>query len=121
MSKSRFLLDTNTILYFLGGKVASSIPKGNYYVSVISEIELLSYPNLSNTEETYIRAFLTDVFLVDLNPKVREASIQLRKEHKLKLPDAIIAATAQVYDCMLLTNDKKLLSLAIPAQALPLV
>lgn len=41
------LLDTNIVLYFLGGKLANPLPSGQYFVSVITEIELLSYPSLS--------------------------------------------------------------------------
>ena len=41
---ARFVLDTNIILYFLGGRLADSFPAGAYAISVISELELLAYP-----------------------------------------------------------------------------
>jgi len=44
----RRLLDTNAVLYLLGGRLAESLEIGHYYVSVISEMELLSYPKLTN-------------------------------------------------------------------------
>ena len=40
------VLDTNAILYLLGGKLAQPLPAGQYVISVISEMELLSYPLL---------------------------------------------------------------------------
>ncbi len=39
MVVSQFLLDTNIILYLLGGRLAEPLPEGNYYVSVMTEIE----------------------------------------------------------------------------------
>ena len=44
MTVARFVLDTNIILYFLGGRLADSFPAGAYAISVISELELLAYP-----------------------------------------------------------------------------
>jgi len=49
------LLDTNIILYLLGGRLAEPLPKGNSFVSVITEIELLSYPDLDRQTEQKIR------------------------------------------------------------------
>ncbi len=42
------VLDTNAVLYFLGGRLAEPLPQANFYVSVITEIELLSYPLLKS-------------------------------------------------------------------------
>jgi predicted nucleic acid-binding protein len=88
------VLDTNAILYLPGGKVAQPVPTAAYFVSVISEMELLSYPSLDEAGLTQIRAFLSDVTVVDLSEQVRELAIGLRRQHRLKLPDAIVAATA---------------------------
>jgi len=107
------LLDTNAILYLLGGRVAEPLPAGQYYVSVISEIELLSYPLLDAAEEDRIRSFLSEAALIELTPSVRTAAIELRRQHKLKVPDAIIAASALTLGVELLTNDPHLLR--IPA------
>ncbi len=102
------ILDTNAVLYFLGGRLADDLPDGDYFVSVITEIELLSYPSLDVAAEAQIRAFLQEVSVVSLSRAVIDLTIQLRKEHALKLPDAIIAATAAGLDAKLLTNDDKL-------------
>ena len=42
------VLDTNAVLYFLAGRLAEPLPQANFYVSVITEIELLSYPLLKS-------------------------------------------------------------------------
>jgi predicted nucleic acid-binding protein len=52
------LLDTNIVLYLLGGRLAAPLEKGPYYVSVITEMELLSYPDLTDeTEMQFARFF----------------------------------------------------------------
>jgi predicted nucleic acid-binding protein len=47
LTQDLILLDTNVVLYFLGGRLANPLPSGEYFVSVITEIELLSYPSLN--------------------------------------------------------------------------
>jgi len=115
------LLDTNAVLYLLGGRLADFLDDGQYYVSVISEMELLSYPKLTNEAANQIRSFLADVTVVELTRDVKTTAIQLRREHALKLPDAIIAASAMNLDAELLTNDLQLLrALPVRAKALTL-
>ena len=103
------VLDTNAILYLLGGKLAQPLPTGAYFVSVISEMELLSYPSLDEAALNQNRAVLSDVTVVELSEQVRELAIGLRRRHMLKLPDAIVAATALSLQTQLITNDVKLL------------
>jgi hypothetical protein len=111
VGQGRFLFDTNAALYFLGNQLADELPTGLYYISVISEIELLSYPNLSAKEEGDIRDFLSKIETVGLRSDVTEAAIAFRRQHRMKIPDAIIAASASVLDAVLLTNDSMLLKL----------
>ena len=99
------LLDTNTALYLLGGRLAHPLPAGHYGVSVITEMELLAWPSLTPAEEARIRAFLLNVAVVELTPLIRERAIELRRLHRLKLPDAVICATALIEGVDLWTND----------------
>lgn len=103
------VLDTNAILYVLGGKLAQPLTPAIYFVSVISEMELLSYPSLDEAALAQIRRFLSEVTLVDLTQEIRELAVRLRRQHALKLPDAIIAGTALSLQAQLVTNDEKLL------------
>jgi predicted nucleic acid-binding protein len=103
------VLDTNAILYLLGGKLAQTLPAGEYFISLISEMELLSYPLLDESEQAKIRDFLSAVTVVDLTQEVKSLAIRLRREHLLKLPDAIVASTALTIGASLITNDVKLL------------
>lgn len=102
------LLDTNIALYLLGGRLADPLPQGVYAVSVITEMELLSFPRLTRSEESTIREFLSGLRLVELTAGVRQAAVRLRRDHGLKLPDAIVAASALTSDLELLTNDRRL-------------
>ncbi len=104
----RRVLDTNVALYLLSGKLAEPLGSAEYFTSVITELELLSYPNITTSEEKKINTFLRDVTLVGLNAEIRNATIRIRRDHKLRLPDAIICATASVLDAELLSNDVKL-------------
>jgi predicted nucleic acid-binding protein len=98
---ARFVLDTNIILYFLGGRLAEPFPAGAFAISVISELELLAYPGLVASEEQRIRDFLADVPITDLTQLVKHHTVSFRKRFGLKLPDAIVAATALALDATL--------------------
>jgi predicted nucleic acid-binding protein len=105
------VLDTNAILYLLGGKLAQPIPQGQYFISVITEMELLSYPLIGESEHSKIKSFLSEATVVGLTEFVKERAIVLRREHRLKLVDAIVVATALSLEATLVTNDSKLLRL----------
>lgn len=101
----RYLLDTNAIIYLISGRLALPLPEGQYSVSIITEIELLSFSGLSAEEEQKIRELLFLLDRVQLTEAVRDETIKLRRKNRLKLPDAIIAASAMIHDAVLLTND----------------
>jgi len=62
MNGNSILLDTNTVLYLLGGKISTDfLPEGVYYISFITELELLSYPNISETESNTIQQFINGI------------------------------------------------------------
>lgn len=115
------VLDTNAVLYFLGGRLAEPLPDANYFVSVITEIELLSFPALTSEDEAEITSFLNDVTIVDLKFEIKKTAIDLRRQYRLKLPDALIVATAYCLKAQLFTNDVKLSNVAgISVQSLSL-
>lgn len=105
------LLDTNVVLYLLGGRLVNPLPSGQYLVSVITEIELLSYPSISLDEEVQIRDFLTKITVVGIESNIKKLAIALRKQYRLRIPDTIIAATAQSLNATLFTNDVRLVNL----------
>jgi len=109
MNGKKIVLDTNIVLYILGNKInPDNLPDGKYCISVITEIELLSYPNLNDTEEKQLRKFINKIDVVELNKIIKENTIKFRKKYKLKIPDAIICATSYFENAILITNDKEL-------------
>ncbi len=90
-------------------------------MSVITEMELLSHPSLEMRHEMQIQEFLNKVAIVGLSSEIKKTAIELRRAHKLKLPDAIVVATAIAINAELLTNDRKLQSVpGLMVRALPL-
>lgn len=106
MSGNRYLLDTNVFINAIHQKL--KLPAADYLFSVITELELLGYPELNTTDETAIKAVLTQLTRIDLNELIREEAIQIRRTTQMKLPDSIISASAIVARATLITNDVKL-------------
>src|SRR5215813_14704187 len=88
------LLDTNVALYLLGGRLAEALPAGIYGVSVMTEMELLAWPSLTTKEEEKVCEFLRQLVICELTPSIRTRAVQLRREQRLRLPIAIVRATA---------------------------
>lgn len=109
MSGTKYLLDTNIVLYILSGDktIATYTHQKELYLSVISEIELLGFQNLSQKEETGIKRFLSNFRLIQLDETVKAEAILLRRAYNLKLPDCIIAASAITWNLMLISADKQ--------------
>lgn len=117
-----YCLDTNIIIYLQNGQLKNPLPKGKYLISVISEIELLSYHALTERNRQKVHELMRLLFISPLSNQVKETAIQLRRDHRLKTPDAIITATATVADAVLLTNDRKLLAIPnLKAESVSLV
>lgn len=76
-------------------------------MSVITRIELLSWITGQKKLDEDIRLFISESEIVELSESVVLQTVRLRRHYKrVKLPDAIIAATAMVNDFTLLsTND----------------
>ncbi len=102
----KLLLDTNIILYFLSGKLKQPLGDNDYCVSVITQLELLSYPTLDHEAEVLIEEFLQQIEIINLNPQIIRKTIEIRKKYKFKLPDSIIIATAKSLDVEVLSNDQ---------------
>lgn len=66
-------------------------------ISVITKIELLSNKNIPSREWEHLQAFIQIATIYTLSDEVAEQTILLRQQHKIKVPDAIIAATALLH------------------------
>ena len=104
----KFLIDTNVIIEYISGilpkgsaEVAYDAIENDFNISVINRIEILGHP-AANDE---LSDFLGLAHQYELTPAVTEKTIELRKTYKIKLPDAIIAATALLNSLTLITRD----------------
>ena len=105
--KIDFLADSNTLLYILRSEPCIQAYLDKLFgISIISEIELLCYKNIQPKEEATIKSLINDCEFFGLDNAVKEETIRIRKKYGVKLPDAIIAATAIVNNLNLLTADK---------------
>ncbi len=105
---TRYALDTNIGLYLPGGRLLEPLPVGEFCISVITEIEMLSYSAISEAEVLRIQQFLSQVTVIGLHENIKNIAIALRKKYCLKLPDAIVCATAWSMDAVLMSNDAQL-------------
>jgi predicted nucleic acid-binding protein len=74
-------------------------------ISVITEIEALSWVNPDKSEEQIVKAFVQDATVLALTSGVVAQCVSIRRSQKNKTPDAIIAATAIVHNLTLVTSD----------------
>lgn len=100
------LFDTNILVDYLNGVLAAKAEMDNTAdkaISIITVMEVLE-GETSKTEGP-VRQFLNSFQHLALDSKISEAAVQLRRQHKIKLPDAIILATAQVHGRLLVTRN----------------
>ena len=117
MPGKRFLLDTNALIALLKGNqslmnLASSAEWVG--ISVISILEFSSFSGMTPPDLDLLREFEAAVTVVDLahtNQALMQLIAQTRLRTKLKLPDAIILASAALHEATLVTNDAQLLKL----------
>ncbi len=100
MSGHKYLLDTNIILPILygGETLANYLHLKPLFPSFISEIALHNFKGLSPKAEKIIRNFLLQFRIVNVDEFIKQEAIHLRKKFNLKLPYALIAATAIVFN-----------------------
>ena len=111
---TQYLMDTNVVIEFLGGTLPDSsnswlqdvIEQDLQYLSVINQMELLGF-NAPAQEMQTLNDFIDCSKILPLDTPVVNQTILLRKNLKIKLPDAIIAATALIYNLTLLSRNIK--------------
>ena len=111
MRGKKIILDSNIIIYLSQNRILTDdlIKDKNYYfISAITYMEVLGYKFDSIDEEKIVRDLLNLFTIIYIDKKITGKVIEIRKQNKIKLPDAIICATAISYKATLFSNDKKL-------------
>ena len=107
MNGNSALLDSNIVIYLSKNELPFTIfdEFDRLLISVISYMEVLGFKFRNNEEERFVKELidLFEVRFVDQN--VAEKVIEIRKQNRIRLPDAIIAATAAVDNLCLVTRN----------------
>lgn len=114
------LFDTNILIDYLNGIEQAKAELERYSdkaISVITWMEVM----VGATPETegIIRGFLGGFDALPIDDKVSETAVKLRKKHNIKLPDAIVWATAQVNKRILVTRNTEDFSQDEPGVRVP--
>lgn len=102
------LLDSNVAIDFLNGVEAARKEVRRYddaAISIVTWVEVMVGVPKEDEEETL--AFLSRLSLIPLTMPVAERAVELRRKRRIKLPDAIIWASAQIEQRLLVTRNTK--------------
>jgi len=110
-----YLWDTNAVIYYLQNAFTEEgqelmngiINRHQPAISAITEIELLSWKTTNEKDVSVLNSFISDSVIFELEATIKSKTIEIRKAYGLKLPDAIIAATAIIMDLTLISNDRR--------------
>ena len=102
------VFDTNIVIDALNGVAKADDEYSRYERVLVSRITWMEVLVGAEGNDSEIRDFLESHFeIIPLDAAVAETAIQVRREHRLRLPDAIIWATARVNDAVLVTRNTK--------------
>lgn len=102
------LIDTNILIDYLNAAPEARSELDRYAARAISivtwmEVMVGAKPGV----ETATRAFLSGFDLVPLDEAVADCAVELRRAHRIKLPDAVVWASARVHAMLFVTRNTK--------------
>lgn len=108
-----YLWDTSIAVYYLQQHLPPYVEEvmdgiaqnSRICFSVITEIELFSWKSATQFDFDLVNLFVSVSLLFELEKEIRDKAAELRRQHNLELPDAIIAATAVIHRLTLITNN----------------
>lgn len=118
MPGNRYLLDTNALVALLQGHQAllALTDKAHWLgVSVINVLEFLGFDGLTAADRSLFVELISRLVVVDLNygnTELMERVTDLRKTRTIKLPDAIVMASAALHNATVITHDAVVLKLS---------
>jgi len=110
MSGKSLVLDTNVIIY-LSQRIVKISDFASFEdklcISSITYMEAMGYPFKTREEELFVKELCDMCDLIDITKPVIDKTIEIRKKSKVKLPDAIIAASTIISSATLVTANVK--------------
>ena len=114
-----FTLDTNILIGYLNDdkKVVDQLlvwreAGKHFFISVITEVELLSFPFLTGEEIAKIKQFLQEFTIIPLDTQLAQMAAEIRRKCKTKLGDSVVIATAKLTNSVLVSLDKDVIKKA---------
>lgn len=108
---TRYLIDSNSVIYYLEGSFPTAgmsfmddVVNGVPNISIITKIEVLGF-NMDKRDMLLMGDFVDSANVIGLTDAIADKTIEIRKKKKIKLPDAVIAATALVYGLTLISRN----------------
>ena len=107
----RVLIDSNIFIYAAAGQsealaVLDSAASNDFSgYSAITRLEVLGYSQFADDEEARLLTMLSCFNEYDVSCSIIDEAVRLRKSAAIKVPDAIIAATARIYRATLITRN----------------
>ncbi|HEY0977133.1 MAG TPA: PIN domain-containing protein [Flavobacteriales bacterium] len=108
MTDRSLLVDTNVLIHHWAGDQRTTAPLEGVllHVSFVTEIEILGFHGYTAHERAKVVVDMASIRIIDLDAGIKSTAIDLCSRHRMKLADALIAATAIRLDVPLLTEDK---------------
>jgi predicted nucleic acid-binding protein len=103
------VFDTNILIDYLNGIEAAKEELARYrtrQISIVTFIEVMVGAK-SADEESAIRSFLATFEVLELSAAIAQEVILIRQQLRLKIPDAIVYATARTQGCILVSRNSK--------------
>ncbi len=103
------VIDSDVLIDYLQGIPAAKAELARYrrpHCSIISFMELLARAG-TEAERQSAKALLATLARLELTEPVARRAVELRQSLRLKLPDAIVLATAEVEGCILVTRNTR--------------
>lgn len=102
------LLDTNILIDYLNGKTAARTEIARYQNPLISPVTWMEVMiGCQPDEEELVRRFLANFEQVTIDAKVAEIAVAIRRSRNIRLPDAIIWASARARNALLVSRNSK--------------
>lgn len=105
----KVLFDTNILIDYLCGIPASKTEIERYpqpLISIVTWMEVLAGAR-SDEHRDVVDMFLRDFRVVDVTRGIAREAVEIRQKHRIRLPDAIIWATAHAESALLVTRNTK--------------
>lgn len=122
MVSAKVLFDTNILIDYLNGISQARAELERHpdrAISIVTWMEVMA--GTTEIDERQIRAFLRSFRILPITLDVAEHSFTLRRQRKIKLPDAIIQATARASGRILLTRNARDFPPEEPGVSIPYV